>query len=114
MCVMEVRAGQHHSTIAQAEAHNINTVVQDLDMFAAVLDTRGEPVKAQRIREIQERLSSSYEDLLDLYCGMLAAEVHDEAGHLNLGGDREYESVFELVHDVVHRDIKHAAAYETR
>lgn len=114
MCIMEVRAGQHHSTIAQAEAHNVNTVIGDLDMFASVLDTRGEPIKAQRIREIKDRLESSYEDLLDLYCGMLAAEVHEEVGHLNLGGDREYGSVFDLVHDVVHRDMHHAHVYETR
>ena len=32
MCIMEVRPGQHHSTITQACAHNIDTVVGDLEM----------------------------------------------------------------------------------
>lgn len=33
MCVMEVKPGQHHSTITQACAHNVRTVVSNLDMF---------------------------------------------------------------------------------
>ena len=114
MCIMEVRAGQHHSTIAQAEAHNVNTVIGDLDMFANVLRTRGEAIKAHRIEEIRERLTASYDDLMDLYCGMLAREVHDEVGHLDLAQGKSYSDVFELVHDVVERDRHHAHTYETR
>lgn len=114
MCIMEVRAGQHHSTIAQAEAHNVNTVIGDLDMFANVLSTRGEPIKAQRIKEIQESLGAAYDDLMDLYCGMLAREVHDEVSHLDLAHGKTYTDVFDLVHDVVERDKHHAHVYETR
>lgn len=40
MCIMEVRPGQHDSTIAQAMHHNTQTVVGDLVMWRTVLVER--------------------------------------------------------------------------
>lgn len=40
MCIMEVRPGQHDSTIAQAQHHNTQTIVGDLTMWRTVLVER--------------------------------------------------------------------------
>lgn len=115
MCIMEVREGQHHSTITQAEAHNVNTVVGDLDMFRRVLETRGQGAKAARVAEVQDRLASVYDDLMDLYCGFLTDEVHNHGpDHLNVPHGKTYDEIHDLVHDVVARDIRHGHTYETR
>jgi hypothetical protein len=115
MCIMEVREGQHHSTIAQAEAHNVGTVVGDLDMFRRVLETRGQPAKAQRVDEISSTLVAAYEDLMDLYCGFLTDEVHNFGpDHLNLPDGATFDNVADLVREIVQRDAKHAHVYETR
>ncbi len=115
MCIMEVREGQHHSTIAQAEAHNVNTVVGDLDMFRRVLETRNQPAKARRVDEISSTLVAAYDDLMDLYCGFLTDEVHNHAPeHLNVPDGAVFEDIAELVREVVRRDARHAHVYETR
>ena len=44
MCIMEVRPGQHNSTIQQACAHNIGTVAaEDLKLFLELPDCSSHP-----------------------------------------------------------------------
>lgn len=87
MCIMEVRAGQHDSTIAQAMAHNVATVVGDLEMFATVLTARmGHESGAARldteaalgqVNRAHDQLHTAYAGLL----GLFGAEVGRHAEH---------------------------------
>ena len=114
MCIMEVRPGQHHSTITQACAHNIDTVVGDLEMFDVLLAARGRGEHSDRLRDIHDRLRVAYGDLLALYSDLLAGEVLADQDHLNITEGMSFDSVRDLVRDVVARDQRHAHTYETR
>lgn len=112
MCIMEVREGQHHSTIAQAEAHNLTTVVGDLVMLERVLHARGHEDKAAEVNDLRQATERLAEQALDLYSDLLSSEVWQDAPNLVKG--KSYSDVFSLVNDIVHRDMKHAHVYETR
>lgn len=79
MCIMEVRAGQRSSTIAQACAHNVTTVERDADMFVGLLVGRGELERAKGVTRAQAHLVAAYADLLELF-GEFANEEEDELG----------------------------------
>ena len=89
MCVMEVRAGQRSSTIAQAMAHNVSTVERDAEMFKAVLEARGESEKLATLSAARSELQSAYEKLLGLFAAEVASDeraMGDEA----VGSERTF------------------------
>lgn len=128
MCIMEVREGQHHSTIAQAQAHNTNTVISDCAMFARMLDARGRHEEANEVLGIQRQLETSYESFLDLYTSFLTGEIMSElAGFSHSHGEdmeaHEHhfdgvplsaEEVFQAIKQTVRRDENRARVFETR
>lgn len=114
MCIMEVRPGQHHSTITQACAHNADTIVGDLEMFETLLRSHGHTEHSAEIRRVHDDIRASYNDLLRLYADMLSAEVLADSDHLNITKGLSFDSVRDLVEHVVGRDMQHAHTYETR
>lgn len=92
MCIMEVRAGQRSSTIAQACAHNIQTVLDDAEMFCTLLTSRGEHERVKAVRRSMENLKRAHADTLELF-GEFAGEEealygrhhdHDDGTHERL------------------------------
>jgi hypothetical protein len=111
MCIMEVRPGQHHSTIAQAQAHNVNTVVADLDMFGTLLVARGADGEiVDEVAGLKGELHALQGRLQDLWGTFLARELnHGEAPHPTREGD-----VRDIVRQMIEQDREHAHKYETR
>lgn len=103
MCIMEVRAGQRSSTIAQAEAHNTRTVIDDADMFAKLLESRGEHERAGAVRHAASNLERAYADFLELF-GEFAAEEETSHGrhhhHDDGTNERRVVSLADAVADV--------------
>jgi hypothetical protein len=87
MCIMEVRPGQQDATIAQAMAHNVNTVVGDLEMFETVLRHRALHESADRRLDTDAALGQvtyARAELHKIYAGLLGlfgAEVGRAAEH---------------------------------
>ncbi|MGH7487136.1 MAG: hypothetical protein ACREMY_16265 [bacterium] len=113
---MEVRPGQHRSTIAQACAHNISTIERDMDMFEALL--RAEDAGRDVMEDVtvaHAALKVAYDKLLgcfeaelthDVLSGRYASEAH---GHEHVKPvDRDV--VTHAVESVVHA----AERFETR
>ena len=109
MCVMEVRAGQRNSTIAQACAHNVNTVVGDLDMFVSLLRANGHAADAQAAANVQATLSRSYVDLREMFATFAVEEPHNHGE--SVGNERESALTLAQAMD---RSIKASRRYETR
>jgi hypothetical protein len=104
MCIMEVRAGQRASTIAQACAHNTTTVERDLDMFVHLLDHRGEEETARALRRAGENLQRAYADLVEIF-GELARREEDAHGvHFTAGRPPG--------HDGTHEATRHDHEYD--
>lgn len=80
MCVMEVRAGQRSSTIAQACAHNTATVERDVNMFRKLLEARGDHVKAADLAQAQRELQRAEANLLELFGEFVSSEYHPADG----------------------------------
>ncbi len=80
MCIMEVRAGQRSSTIAQACAHNTTTVERDVDMFCGILNARGDLEREKQLRAAQAELQRAYAGLLNLFTEFVA----DEETHVHV------------------------------
>lgn len=110
MCIMEVRAGQRSSTIAQALAHNTSTVERDLDMFEELLKARGDHESLATVLHAHDHLRKAYATLLAQFGMEVAAEVADPAGHVH---DHDHGSERSLV-DQAHHDASLARRYETR
>lgn len=128
MCIMEVRAGQRDSTIAQACAHNVATVVGDLDMFETVLTARLAHDTADgrldteaalgQVRHAHDTLRRAYADLLGLFGAEVgralthwqAGEDHGDDHH---GHERDHVTSDALV-AVADADRKRARKFETR
>lgn len=82
MCIMEVRAGQRSSTIAQAMAHNTSTIERDLDMFRKVMEARGERETAlAQLDAAQADLRSAYERFLQMFAREIADDVANGHEH---------------------------------
>jgi hypothetical protein len=107
MCIMEVRPGQHSATMTEACAHNTQTVISDIEMFAKILEHR-DPAKLPQLRQAQTRLRQGFEGLLDLF-GEFVAE-HDHLDHEGDGTEREAQDVREIAT----RQAKLARRYMTR
>ncbi len=109
MCVMEVRPGQHHATIAQAMAHNVQTVVSDLEMFRAMLLAR-EDRNALAVQRASAKLAQCESDLLDIFAQFVTDEVvkdhHDE-----IGSERD---ISDIARSVAEKDRTLARKFETR
>lgn len=137
MCIMEVRRGQLDSTIAQACAHNLFTVVGDLAMFrellAARARTEGPEMAAARIAQldqVEKDLLATYDEALSLYGHFVADEVarshehghdhdvdHDHPHH-DMGDPvaaaLEYNAAERTAEDIARTDETRARRYETR
>jgi hypothetical protein len=79
MCIMEVRPGQRTATIAQAEAHNINTNRGDIDLLRPLLAARGDHESLALVEEASQALDTAYAAFLKVYAKTLQHEV--ESGH---------------------------------
>lgn len=75
MCVMEVRAGQRITTIAQAMAHNTSTIERDLDMFRKMLEANDEHYALQHIELAQNDLKLAYQRFLHVYGFLLEDDI---------------------------------------
>lgn len=115
MCIMEVRPGQHDSTIAQAQAHNLGTVVGDLVMFATLLQSRGREDEAAEVDQLKEAVTRNMEHALDLYSRFIATEVNEEHPEVHhIGAIDSYETLLSTIAAIVERDRNRARHYETR
>lgn len=85
MCVMEVRAGQRSSTIAQAITHNLSTIERDLDMFKALLVGRRDAEALTVAGEIEFHMKGAYAAALKMFAGEVVGEI--EAGEA-IGNER--------------------------
>lgn len=108
MCIMEVRAGQHASTIAQAMAHNASTLDRDLDMFKSLLNARGDTETLDVVNRAQRSVHRAYETLLDVFEEEI--HTHEHQAHLD---DEPVGSERSLV-EAAHHDAELARRFETR
>lgn len=126
MCIMEVRPGQHRSTIAQAQAHNINTVIGDLELWLPVLraehadngnDRRYNETVIATVDRVHDALTVQYAAMLGLFGSEVAAAVeHWQHDHGPIGAERDHHHGDDHVTLVAaaHRDARLARGYETR
>lgn len=113
MCIMEIRPGQHASTIAQAVAHNLSTIDRDCDMFVATLDAQGRPQDAQQVRELQAAIHGNYSAALSLF----AHEVREDLEHWHTATDdhtHDHHGNERSLAAIVHADAVLARPFETR
>jgi hypothetical protein len=93
MCIMEVRLGQRDSTIAQALAHNIGTVLSDIELFRPVLKAR-HPEMLGVLDRFQAELSTTSRSALNLWARLIEATVAAEGAdhhthvHEHAGSER--------------------------
>lgn len=135
MCIMEVRAGQDTTTSIQAEYHNAQTIVTDLDMVITVMLARrkheqraGEDEKVAAYTEAlkdvysaQSTIKEATRSLLDAYGMMLTVADNPDTQPRAEGSSRvkddteEVQTTFNKTQ--LHsweRDSALAARYETR
>lgn len=111
MCIMEVRRGQRTSTMLQACAHNIGTVIADMDMLRQLLGARGDEATLNQCTAVQSELRQAYNALLQLYGENVAGDLHvtdDE------GGERTRDEVVAAAMQRADEDERRARRYETR
>lgn len=107
MCIMEVRVGQHSSTIAQACAHNVGTVVGDLKLFLELLSNR-DPSMVGTVETELAALTTCYDNLVSVFGDFVASEAeHYHPYAPPVGNERAEESI-------ARQDEKRARKYETR
>jgi hypothetical protein len=114
MCIMEVRAGQRSSTIAQACAYNTSTVERDLDMFLPLLEARGEHDAASEIRTAQRQLREAYATLLSAFADEITRDVANGTASHEHGNERVHAADEALISDAMHAAAHRAERYETR
>jgi len=107
---MEVRPGQHSSTIAQALAHNVSTVERDMDMFELLVSARGDTGMLGDLQHAHDHLRKSYATLLAVFGIEVAKAVQDGDGHLH---DHDHGNERSLV-EQAHHDATLARKFETR
>lgn len=79
MCIMEIRAGQRASTIAQAMAHNTATVMGDVTMFRELLERRDEGEMIRALDRAEGELQRAFAVYLEMF-GEFAKREEDEHG----------------------------------
>ena len=125
MCIMEVRAGQRSSTIAQACAHNVTTVERDCDMFATLLEARGDGERLVALRRAQYNLEHAYADLLELFGEYISEEEAEHGRHhdhddgtsereLPVSAETHAQQHERSLVEIAHHDASLARRYETR
>lgn len=107
MCIMEVRPGQHTSTIAQAMAHNTSTIERDLDMFRKLLEARADGAHLAMVEVAQDYIHRAYAILLGQYGEFVAESPHVDHDH-------EHGSERRTFVEQAHHDARLARRYETR
>jgi hypothetical protein len=110
MCIMEVRAGQHASTIAQAMAHNASTLDRDLDMFKALLNARDDVETLNMVIAAQRLIHRAYGTLLDIF----EEEIHAHEHEANLDHEHEPVGNERSLVEQAHHDAELARRFETR
>lgn len=80
MCIMEVRLGQRDSTIAQALAHNVATVLSDIGLFRPVLRAR-HPEMLPVLDKFNLELSTASRTALNLWTRLIEVVVVEGADH---------------------------------
>lgn len=90
MCIMEVRADQRSTTIAQALAHNVCTSKGDLEMFRTLLKARGEGELIPTVEQAYGHILHAYAELMDVFGEEVARHHMDAAGHVH--DDHEHGS----------------------
>ena len=119
MCIMEVREGQHSTTIAQAMAHNTSTIERDLDMFLKLLKARGEAELVKAVEHAQTHLKHAYATFLEIYGEELYHEVHhqhsDSQGReKDYGHEHQADGTERSLTEQEHHDASLARKFETR
>jgi thiamine monophosphate synthase len=119
MCIMEVRNGQHSSTIAQAMAHNVSTVERDLDMFELLLKARKDDESLATVIEAHDHLRKAYAGLLMQFGIELAEEVQNGHSHAHLHDasnalDLDIRGQERSFIETAHHDASLARRFETR
>lgn len=104
MCIMEVRPGQHTSTMVQAELHNTQTVLSDLEMLRDVCTARKDQRCLTHIDRVENALTVAVNRLHKFYQEEVEAHESDPHGTLDSQvGEERYN-----------HDRKLAAPFETR
>lgn len=89
MCIMEIRAGQHSSTMIQACAHNLDTVLGDLEMFKGLIVARNRQDILNEVNRANDQIQHAYAGLLGLFTREVASmhnpddPRHRESEHLS-------------------------------
>jgi hypothetical protein len=103
MCIMEVRAGQHSSTIAQAMAHNTDTVLGDITLFRKLLESRGEHERVVAVDRAEGNLKRAFADFLELFGEFCAEEEAQHGKHHSAHRAAGDDGTNERTH--VHEDL---------
>lgn len=113
MCIMEVRPGQHHSTIAQAQAHNVSTVLGDLELFETLLAaSHHSDIETQgHVENIRRDLDAIYARLLKLWGHFLASECESVDG---FSAHEHGPDIRAFIEARIAEDVQRARTYETR
>src|SRR5467141_3018208 len=90
MCIMEVRAGQRTSTIAQAMAHNVGTIERDLELFIPLLEARQDDDALKLIQEAMASMSDAYASFLQVFANEVKTEAHYLSDEVT-GNERHHE-----------------------
>lgn len=72
---MEVRPGQRLSTIAQAMAHNTNTVRGDMDMLQELCLARGHNHVIEKLKSALDYLDGAYNEFLTIFSDELRHDL---------------------------------------
>lgn len=109
MCIMEIRAGQHTSTMVEALAHNTRTIMSDIDLLEQVLASRpGSEVCLAQVTSARRDLNRAYARFLQQFQTEVAAECAEHGHtHEEVGEERG------LV-EQAHHDAALARRFETR
>lgn len=109
--MMEVRPGQRLSTIAQAMAHNTNTVRGDMDMLQELCLARGHNHVIEKLKSALDYLDGAYNEFLTIFSDELKHDLahhgdtpDPEYNHHSPGNERTAESIAESHH---HPHITH-------
>ena|SRR5690348_671206 len=113
MCIMEVRPGQHVTTILQAMAHNTNTIIGDMDLLSKYADAHNDDETRRIIREASAKLNATYAVFLGGFGDKLALDVQDPNGHWHNAQPHTHGTERTFA-ETVNAATKRAHPYETR
>jgi len=76
MCVMEIHPDAAVHTMLQACAHNVSTILRDMEMLRPTVETR-QPAKLTGIDRIAGRLDEIYAELIAHYRDAVQEHLFD-------------------------------------